>query len=84
VSLSVSGEKCSNCHHARAETSVTIRMYLKRSQFDYRYRVCPECVRVMKSLLWAGAVNCQNGMFDPPEKTEDPRNGPVRVTRVRA
>jgi hypothetical protein len=52
-------------------------MYFRRSQFDYRYHVCDECLRCMKSLLWAGAENAQGGMFDPP-------NALSGVTRVRA
>jgi hypothetical protein len=77
VSTSVSGQRCSNCRCQAALTSVTVRLYLKRSQFDYRYRVCSDCVRSLKSLLWTGASNAQQGMYDPPNAL-----GPA--TRVRA
>src|SRR4029453_391846 len=66
VSTPVSGAKCSNCETQRPLQSVTVRVYFKRSQFDYRYRVCADCLRSLKSLLWCGATNVQQGMYDPP------------------
>lgn len=75
MSTSVSGKRCSNCQQRQQLTSVTVRMYLRRSQLDYRYRVCSDCVRSLKSLLWAGAENAQAGMYDPP-------NALSPVTRV--
>jgi hypothetical protein len=76
VSTTVSGQKCSNCHVQASLTSLTVRLYVRRSQWNYHYRCCQECVRVLKSLLWAGADNATGGMFDPP-------NAANPVTRVR-
>lgn len=59
-------QTCANCHKQQQLQSAAIRLYFKRSQWEYRYRLCGECLKQLKMFLWCNAENAQGGMFDPP------------------
>jgi len=58
--------KCTVCGKSDRVESVTVRIYSRRSQVDFRYRVCREDKRVMYELLSTGASEIQRGLFNPP------------------
>jgi hypothetical protein len=66
VSSVPSAQKCANCQSHKSLQSAAVRLYFKRSQWEYRYRLCGECLKQLKMFLWANAENAQGGMFDPP------------------
>jgi hypothetical protein len=60
--------KCSACGVTAPVESVTVRVYSKRSQVDFRYRVCKEDKKVLYELLATGANEIQRGIFNPPQE----------------
>jgi hypothetical protein len=61
--------KCSVCAHEGGVESITIRVYSKRSQVEFRYRVCKEDKKVLHELLATGAFAVSRGLFTPPAET---------------
>ena len=54
------------CHVCGAEGRlewVTVRVYQKRRQFDYRYHPCADCRRVLASFLEGNTLGMTSGLF---------------------
>lgn len=58
------GGKCSECGEVKPLEPVTLRMYERRRQFEWRYRVCDLCCRMIRVLLSEHADATQEGFFD--------------------
>ena len=58
--------KCGVCGASGKVDAITVRVYTKRTQLEYRYRVCAEDKRVLQDILATGAFAIQKGMFAPP------------------
>ena len=58
--------KCTVCGASGGVETLTVRVYSRRSQVDFRYRVCKEDKRVLYELLSTGASEVQRGIFNPP------------------
>jgi hypothetical protein len=56
--------RCDNCHGMLHLDSVTVRMYTKRRQVEFRYRLCTDDQALLESLLEGTASIVQRGMFD--------------------
>jgi len=63
---------CDNCRAVTTLQHVTVRMYTKRSQLEFRYRLCPDDVRLLETLLEGTASIVQRGIFDHNAKLEEP------------
>lgn len=59
--------KCGNCGHVSDREWVTVRLYRRRKQTEFKYHVCLDCVHSLESLLGCGAEASQHGLFDPPQ-----------------
>jgi hypothetical protein len=59
---------CSSCHANRPVEYVTVRVYRKRSQVEFRYRVCKECILVLATFLEGSAIAVQRGLFSQKEE----------------
>jgi hypothetical protein len=63
-------EKCSVCPSKGLLEWVTVRVYRKRSQVEFRYHVCQDCIRVLAAFLEGGAVAVQRGLFSLNEERQ--------------
>lgn len=59
--------KCNGCGALRELESVTCRVYRKRSQVDYRYRICADCRQVLEGFLEGAAESIQRGLYLEPQ-----------------
>jgi hypothetical protein len=76
--MSWSEEKCGVCGEKGKVESVTVRLYMRRSQEEFRYRLGKECRQLLQTFLAGGAMSRARGIFDPPSPyvSEEPkRNG---------
>lgn len=55
---------CRSCEQRAECQSVTVRVYRKRSQTEYVYRLCHACVQLLESLLEANAEGVGHSLFD--------------------
>lgn len=61
----MSQSPCSNCGtREERTTSVTIRLYAKRRQTDYRYHLCANDLTIIETLLSGPADTVQRSFFD--------------------
>ena len=60
-------EKCSVCPEVGELEYITVRVYRRRSQTEFRYRVCRDCQRVLAAFLEGGAIAIQRGIFSQNE-----------------
>jgi hypothetical protein len=59
--------KCASCECTSTLQTVTVRMYARRSQFEWRLRLCPNCVEGFKGLLRGVCGHEQHSYFNPPD-----------------
>jgi hypothetical protein len=64
--------KCSSCDERSGVQTVTVRLYRRRAQLEFRYRLCPHCVRLLESLLEANAEWSGRGLFDHSQPAPTP------------
>jgi hypothetical protein len=57
-------QKCSVCGSQGVCEWVTIRVYRKRSQTQFRYFLDAECRQILAAFLEGGAVEIQRGLYD--------------------
>jgi NAD-dependent SIR2 family protein deacetylase len=57
--------KCSSCECTKSVRVVTIRMYEKRNQTDWRVRVCENCVRGFRVFMDGFSIGRQDSYFSP-------------------
>lgn len=68
-------QQCTSCQsHVHVE-SVTVRIYRKRWQSEYRYRLCGDCTRLLDALLSTNAIATQRSLFDHRMGTSRPAEG---------
>lgn len=67
---------CVACAKQQPLVSASVRLYFRRSQWEYHYTLCGDCLKELKMFLWCNADNAVGGMFDPPNAL----SGPTRVT----
>ena len=60
----MSTSTCHVCGRTGKIESVTVRVYLKRLQRDFRYRPCSDCRAVLFTFLESSALATAKGMFD--------------------
>jgi uncharacterized protein with PIN domain len=58
--------RCSQCKANGKADSVTVRMYRKRSQLEFRFTLCEDCLTMLTTILREGADSIQRGFYDPP------------------
>jgi len=58
---------CTSCECKTSVQTVTVRMYAKRSQFEWRMRLCRNCVEGFKGLLRGVCGHEQESFFNPPD-----------------
>jgi hypothetical protein len=56
--------KCSSCGDSTRVEWVTVRVYVRRAQLDYRYHLCVECKTILRTFLEGSAVSIQRGLFN--------------------
>lgn len=56
--------KCGSCGESRALQGVALRVYERRLQTQYTFRLCSECRDVLHGILQHGADGWSEGMFD--------------------
>ena len=56
--------KCHVCGKIGRTESVTVRVYLKRTQRDFRYEPCADCRMVLLTFLEGSAVAVNRSFFD--------------------
>ena len=61
--MAKANEKCSVCPVVAELEYVTVRVYRRRSQSEFRYRVCKECTKVLSAFLEGGAISIHRGVF---------------------
>lgn len=55
---------CMQCDADTNVESVTVRMYTRRSQTEYRFRICRECRQILSAFLEGPAESVSRGLFD--------------------
>lgn len=56
--------KCHVCDRFATLESVTVRVYRKTTQVDYKYRPCPDCRQVLMTFLGGSALAENRSLFD--------------------
>jgi len=56
--------KCHVCDRSATLESVTVRVYRKTTQVDYKYRPCVECRQVLMTFLSGSALTETRSLFD--------------------
>lgn len=64
--------KCSECGAKRETEPITVRVYRKRVQFDYRYRMCLPCVGALNFLLGDRSINKTRRPYWEPDQVSLP------------
>jgi len=54
---------CSQCHERVVCENVTVRVYRRRSQYDFRYVLCEGCRLILYTILRENAMSIQRGAF---------------------
>lgn len=57
---------CGQCHEQHVCEHVTVRVYRRRSQVEFRYTLCKDCMTMLATILRENASTVQRGMFAPP------------------
>jgi len=57
-------QNCSQCQRPALLVTVTARLYERRKQLDYRYRLCADCRKMLECILEGPAMAVTQGMFD--------------------
>lgn len=60
----MSNQPCSQCGERVQTTGVTVRVYVKRRQTDYRYHLCQHDMTILETLLEGPAEATQRTFFD--------------------
>jgi hypothetical protein len=56
--------KCASCGGHNQVESVTVRLYRKRRQVEFRYIICHFCTQVLESILETNSHAMQKSFFD--------------------
>lgn len=57
-------QRCSECGKQAVTEVVMVRLYERRYQRDFRYRLCGECKSVLRHLLRDNSVSVQRTLND--------------------
>jgi hypothetical protein len=59
---------CRSCKADFAVEYVTVRVYFRRKQFEFKYRLCGVCKDMLLHLLRENCEYQTAGMFQPPSQ----------------
>lgn len=74
--------KCCSCGEVGALESVSVRVYFKRTQVSYLYRVCQNDKMVLLTFLEGPALSTTRGLFDPPMDIDAERARAAKLAKA--